>query len=161
MQIEKHSPSTLKIIINSNEIIIQPHNILKIYEVALGLRLKEYLKSGDLHLTIENKYDERIRFFFSNNRFVYYLPISVFKELYKRKVKELDNLIMIDGYLTAMYKNKEITLIASHKKINIDLDKLKETLIDRMFYKKGFKIGEILLDQKACMRLYAFIDMLT
>ncbi|MBX0311425.1 MAG: hypothetical protein JHC31_06565 [Sulfurihydrogenibium sp.] len=166
LRLEKHSPSTLKLILSSNddavnnEIVIQPQGILRVYEVIIGLRLKEYLKSGELHLTIENRYDERIRFFLSNNNFVYYAPISVFKEIYKRKVKELDNLIMIDGHLTAMYKNKEIILITGHKKLNVDLNKLKGTLIDHMFFKKGFKIGGIYLDQKACMRLYAFIDML-
>jgi hypothetical protein len=165
LRLEKHSPSTLKLILSgnndtANEIIIQPQGILRVYEVIIGLRLKEYLKSGELHLTIENRYDERIRFFISNNNFVYYAPISAFKELYKRKVKELDNLVMIDGHLTAMYKNKEIILVAGHKKLNADLNKLKETLIDHMFFKKGFKISGIYLDQKACMRLYAFIDML-
>jgi hypothetical protein len=165
LRLEKHSPSTLKLILLSNndatnEIVIQPQGILRVYEVIIGLRLKEYLKSGELHLTIENRYDERIRFFISNNNFIYYSPINVFKELYKRKVRELDNLIMIDGHLTAMYKNREIILVAGHKKLNVDLSKLKETLIDHMFFKKGFKIGGIFLDQKACMRLYAFIDML-
>ena len=165
LRLEKHSPSTLKLILlgnndTTNDIVIQPQGILRVYEVIIGLRLKEYLKSGELQLTIENRYDERIRFFLSNNNFIYYSPVSVFKDLYKRKVKELDNLFMIDGHLTAMYKNKEIILIAGHKKLNVDLNKLKETLIDRMFFKKGFKIGGIFLDQKACMRLYAFIDML-
>ncbi len=165
LHLEKHSPSTLKLMLLSsngttNDIVIQPQGILRIYEVIIGLRLKEYLKSGELQLTVENRYDEKIRFFLSNNNFVYYSPIGIFKDLYKRKVKGLDNLIMIDGHLTAMYKNKEIILIAGHRKLNTDLNKLKKTLIDHMFFKKGFKMGGIFLDQKACMRLYGFIDML-
>ena len=164
LRVEKHGPNTLKFVIldneKSNDVVVQPQSVLRIYEVIIGLRLKEYLKSKDLYLTIENRYDEKIRFFLSNNSFVYSTPINVFKDLYKRKVKELENLIMIDGNLTALYKGERIILLANQKQLNIDLNDLKETLIGHLFFKKGLRIGKIFLDQKACMRLYAFLDML-
>jgi hypothetical protein len=164
LRVEKHGPNTLKFIVSSNDssidVVIQPQGILRVYEVIIGLRLKEYLKSGDVYLIMENRYDEKIRFFLSNNNFIYSTPINTFKELYKRKVRELENLIMIDGNITALYKDGEIILLANQKQINIDLNELKETLIGHLFFKKGVRIGRIFLDQKACMRLYAFLDML-
>jgi len=164
LRVEKHGPNTLKFVIldneKSNDVVVQPQSVLRIYEVIIGLRLKEYLKSKDLYLTIENRYDEKIRFFLSNNSFVYSTPINVFKDLYKKKVKELENLIMIDGNITALYKGERIILLANQKQLNIDLNDLKETLIGHLFFKKGLRIGKIFLDQKACMRLYAFLDML-
>jgi Tfp pilus assembly pilus retraction ATPase PilT len=81
--------------------------------------------------------------------------------LYKRKVKELDKLIMIDDNLTAIYKNKKIILIANQRKLYMDSNKLKETLADCMSYKKDIEIDGIFLDHKTCARLYTFLDMLT
>jgi hypothetical protein len=161
--IDKHSPSTLKLTILQNgiinNIIIQPQGILRVYEVLLGMRSKEHLKSGGSQLTIE-RFDKEVRFI-PNNRFIYSVTIENFIELYKRKVKELDKLIMIDDNLTAIYKNKKIILIANQRKLYMDSNELKETLADCMSYKKDIEIDGIFLDHKTCARLYTFLDMLT
>jgi hypothetical protein len=161
--IDKHSPSTLKLTVLQNGItkntIIQPQGILRVYEVLLGMRTKEHLKSGESLLTIE-RFDKEVRFI-SNSRFIYSATIENFIELYKRKVKELDKLIMIDDNLTAIYKNNKIILIANQRKLYMDSIELKETLADCMSYKKEIEIDGIFLDHKTCIRLYTFLDMLT